>query len=409
MATELPFTLKSFQIKKLLVPIHSKFVKGRAVTTIHPYLLGKNFSRVPFSYGRSLTSNVSSSYPRADFDFIGSLRPEQIEIIRRAFGILREHSSLILATHVGFGKTILSIYIMSQIKLKTVIVVDLVVLMDQWKSAIEKVLSNARVHIIPSGESLDFSKYDIFIVNLVNIDKIKSSVHQIGLLIADEIHSLLSEKGCTKLLYFTPKYLLGLSATPYREDESQALFDLFFDPRAIIFKPLLKSHKVYRIDTGIKIDMPKTKTGLIDWGAILKQQIVPERSKIIADIIIKNPRLTFLVLCKRVDQIKAVSLELEGKIKFEAVYGSTKVKSDSLPRVLIGTFKKLGKGFDRADFNALILASDIQRYFIQALGRVFRNPSVEPIIFDLVDDNFILKKHFEERARVYKEAGGTIL
>jgi hypothetical protein len=38
-----------------------------------------------------------------------------------------------------------------------------------------------------------------------------------------------------------------------------------------------------------------------------------------------------------------------------------------------------------------------------------RTKKVEPIIFDLVDSNSILEKHFLTRKKVYKEAGGKII
>ena len=57
----------------------------------------------------------------------------------------------------------------------------------------------------------------------------------------------------------------------------------------------------------------------------------------------------------------------------------------------------------------MLLATDTSSYFIQNLGRVFRKKDTIPIIFDLIDDNFILLNHFKERAKVYNEVGGKIV
>jgi len=76
---------------------------------------------------------------------------------------------------------------------------------------------------------------------------------------------------------------------------------------------------------------------------------------------------------------------------------------------LVGTTSKCGTGFDFPKLDCLILASDIQQYYIQALGRVLRRPDVEPIVFDLVDENHILRLHFESRVEVYKRIGGKIV
>ena len=77
-------------------------------------------------------------------------------------------------------------------------------------------------------------------------------------------------------------------------------------------------------------------------------------------------------------------------------------------RILVGTSSKTGTGFDHPRLDALILASDIKAYFIQYLGRVFRREDVEPIVFDIVDKNPILEKHYRERQAIYNKHGGRV-
>jgi superfamily II DNA or RNA helicase len=77
-------------------------------------------------------------------------------------------------------------------------------------------------------------------------------------------------------------------------------------------------------------------------------------------------------------------------------------------RILVGTCQKVGVGFDHAKLDALLLATDVEEYFVQYLGRVFRTKDTEPIIFDFVDNNSILFKHFNTRRKVYQEHGGTV-
>ena len=77
-------------------------------------------------------------------------------------------------------------------------------------------------------------------------------------------------------------------------------------------------------------------------------------------------------------------------------------------RILIATFQKVGTGFSHDKLDMLLLASDIEEYFLQYLGRVFRRPDVEPVIIDMVDRHPILKKHFQSRKKIYEESGGRI-
>lgn len=65
-------------------------------------------------------------------------------------------------------------------------------------------------------------------------------------------------------------------------------------------------------------------------------------------------------------------------------------------------------GFDHPKLDALIIAADLQEYFIQYLGRVFRTETVCPMILDLVDDFGVLRKHYYTRRRVYLDHGGAI-
>ena len=76
--------------------------------------------------------------------------------------------------------------------------------------------------------------------------------------------------------------------------------------------------------------------------------------------------------------------------------------------VLIGTVSKVGVGFDNPNIDALFVATDLQAYFIQTLGRCMRRPDVKPIIVDLIDNNTSLIKHFKERLKVYREHGGKV-
>jgi hypothetical protein len=57
----------------------------------------------------------------------------------------------------------------------------------------------------------------------------------------------------------------------------------------------------------------------------------------------------------------------------------------------------------------LLLAGDLEQYFVQYLGRVFRTKDVKPIIIDLVDNYSLLSKHFNTRRKIYQDHGGTVI
>ena len=89
-------------------------------------------------------------------------------------------------------------------------------------------------------------------------------------------------------------------------------------------------------------------------------------------------------------------------------FTGSKQKYNCDSRILIATISKAGVGFDHPKMDTLILASDVEEYFIQYLGRVFRREDVHPIIFDLVDNFNSLKRHYYTRKKVYESSGGEI-
>ena len=372
---------------------------------------------IPLAYClEKFKSKVKSRSPdefkNLNLTFNGILREEQIKVKDEAIQNLNKHKACLISCFPGFGKTLTSIYISISINLKTLIIVNKLPLIDQWVKAI-KSLSNekAKVKVLSVGECVE-DEDDFVIVNCVNIPKF-SEMTQFGTLIVDECHLIASKVLSKSIFRVTPRYVIGLSATPYRPDGLNKLLDLFFTDKKIIRK-LWCPHTVYKVNTGFRPIIETDANGKVVWGKILEGQCNDEkRNQLIIDIICKYKDKNFMILSKRVDQSEYLHKKLlERGEHIQILVGSNK-KFDESCRILIGTIGKLGVGFDFAKLNALVLASDTEQYFIQYLGRVFRiaqdSPDfVRPIVFDLLDENPILKRHFATHRDVYLDAGGTI-
>jgi len=116
----------------------------------------------------------------------------------------------------------------------------------------------------------------------------------------------------------------------------------------------------------------------------------------------------FLILSKRVEQVKyLVNRLLEEGEDVTSLVGIKK-HFDYSSRILVATIQKAGVGFDHPKLDSLIIASDVQEYFVQYLGRVFRVEDNVPIIFDLLDDFSVLKSHYYTRRKVYISHGGKM-
>ena len=379
---------------------------------IQPFDIVNNDIYLPFNYALcelNYKRPERQLFPSMNIKFDGDLRDEQIIIKKEALKKLSDKGCTILSLYTGFGKTCLAINLACNIKLKTLIIVNKIVLIKQWEESILKFCPTALIQKLTSKTKM--KDCDFYIMNAMNISKMGRKFYEsIGCVVADEVHLLVAETLAKSLQYLTPRYLIGLSATPYRLDGLNKLLDLYFGEDKII-REMNREHIIYKVNTGIEIEMELVEsTGKVNWGAVLKSQSDnEERNELIIKIIQKFKDRNFLVLCKRVEQATFLFNKLKDLGEYTDNLIGSKQEFDRDCRVLVGIHQKVGTGFDWAKADALLLACDLDAYFIQALGRIFRKKDTIPIVFDLVDNNFILTKHFKNRLQVYEKVGGKIV
>ena len=365
---------------------------------------------LPFAYAKKvlkLKRPPRSNFDSIDLKFNGSLRPHQEEVVKEAIKRLSKTGSVIMSCHPGWGKTCAGIFMSIVIKMKTLIIVNKIVLMKQWEESIKKFCPQATVQRLTAKSKK--KDCDFYIMNAQNVEK--KGIHfwsNIGNVVVDECHMVMAETLSRSLQFVSPRYLIGLSATPYRPDGLDVLLDLYFGGYKIVRK-LWCEHIVYKINTGYTPPVERNIQGRLNWGSILDGQARnKERNTLIADIISRHRDRKFLVLVKRIFQGNYLEKILKNRGESVTSLLGKNQEFDKDARVLIGTCQKVGVGFDHPDLNALVLAADVEEYFVQYLGRVFRTKEVKPIIFDLVDINKTLEKHYNTRLKVYKEHGGTV-
>jgi len=241
---------------------------------------------VPFSYYYHYLSNLTISNVKKeflkstnDYKFIGKLTEKQELVKDEVFEVLNRTKSVILSFHCGFGKTIFSIYITSLLKYKACILAHRVNLIDQWYYSIKKVCPEAKIQILDTKCVIDKSN-DFFIINSLNVSKrLREDFIEIGILIIDEAHTICTENLSKGLFHFQPKYMIGLTATPYRTDGMSIILEHFFGPE-IIERKLKRPFNVYVIKTKknknstssrniIEIETKINKMGKLDWNSYL--------------------------------------------------------------------------------------------------------------------------------------------
>lgn len=367
---------------------------------------------LPFAYGIS-NFNLKKTRPKREFlpnidvEFTGELRPEQLIVKNEIVRDLNKTGSGCISAYPGFGKTCMAINIACTIKLRTLIIVNKIILIKQWEESIKIFSPKATIQKVKPRAKLE--DCDFYIINAQNVEKMGLEFFSnIGLCVVDEMHMIMAETLSRSLHYIFPRYLLGLSATPYRPDDLDILINYYFGNNKVI-RELHREHHVYVVETGITYKVEKTIDGRLNWGNLLDQQSEhEERNQRIINIVRKFNTRNFLILVKRVKQGKMLenSLKELGEDVTSLLGNSQEFNKES--RILIGTCQKVGVGFDHKKLDALLLATDIEEYFIQYLGRVFRTRNQIPIVFDLVDNQQTLKRHYNTRKEVYLKHGGII-
>jgi superfamily II DNA or RNA helicase len=389
----------------------SKYAYNNNPTQIPLYEFTDDSVIVPFSFPNDSLKDKFARPERSTLEGTSvscniDLRDEQKAVKEEALNNLNRFGATIIACYPGFGKTALAIYLSTKIKLKTLILCHRVVLLKQWKEAIETFCPEGKVDIL-TAKTKSVNNFDFCIANAVNIPKMGINL-DFGLVIVDECHIIMAEKMSQCMKYLFPRYLLGLSATPYRVDGLNKLLDMYFGTQRIERK-LYRQHTVYRVHTGFKPGVELDWRGKVNWNSVINSVCSNrERNELIIDILKSFCERTFLVLCKRVEQANYIIARLEEEKEDVTNLVGKNQEFNLTSRILVGTTGKIGVGFNHPRLDTLLLASDVEQYFVQYLGRVFRREDVEPIIFDLIDDFGLLHKHFKTRCNVYLEHGGVI-
>jgi hypothetical protein len=125
----------------------------------------KMFGINKFGFPENVLENYEGVSWENDIKFTGTLLERQIEPVNALLKACQEKGGGILTLNTGFGKTVCSIYLLSKLRGKTIIVVNKIPLMHQWKSEIETFLPGVKVGIL-QGKKIPDQDCDIVVAML---------------------------------------------------------------------------------------------------------------------------------------------------------------------------------------------------------------------------------------------------
>lgn len=381
-------------------------------------------------FGEPEADIVSDGLPLPDMvKFRTTFPPHafQQEIIHT---FLEKGANGLICVPCGYGKTFMALYLAIQLKRRFLIVVDKEFLMNQWKAEIENFIDDARVGILQANKvQMEAEKYDVTICMIQTICRREfpdGFFDQYGFTIFDECHHLGASYFCQALKKIQTKYMLGLSATPDRDDGLTRVFEAFLgDP---VYKNTQRAPDKEAVVKAVWFDSedPAYKEVPVNWRgetvtAKLLNQVAdfePRNQKILGIIkeYAQDKDRFILMLSDRISQLEWFEKALNQTSYVHGYYigGMKQSKLDDNAekcQILLATYQMASEAFSVKKLNTVILATP-RKSVQQSTGRIFRERieerKVAPHIIDIIDSHECHMRRWYIRQRFYKECEYTI-
>lgn len=343
-------------------------------------------------------------------NFNGELRGYQQQVVQDTFRQFETFPGTILSLYTGGGKTIVSLKIISLLKVKTLIVVNKEVLMHQFIKQIEKFLPGAKIGKI-QGSTFDTEEKDIVVGMLQTISNGKyprSAYKQFDFAVFDEVHNIPGAHFSNSLFLIPSFYKMGLSATIFRQDTMERIAISHIGPvnKYESKMTIIPDIHVWKCPD-IEINQEMTKIGKVNLSKMLTDLSMNEVvNKYILDLVGKYllENRNILVFSDRVQQCKTLLSNLDfvskglfaGKMKPEE-------RQDSLTKqVIFSTYSQFKEGVDLPRLDTVIFASP-KVQVTQSIGRILRQVNENhPVVVDVLFSNKVLMCQFYKRNRYYR-------
>jgi superfamily II DNA or RNA helicase len=414
---------------------------------------------------------------REELKFIGKPYDYQTAIVDQF--IDQADANGLICVPCGRGKTFMAIWTAMRIGKKFLIVVDKEFLMNQWKGELEALVPGLRVGILQEekcqiGEETSVGKafpiadlkvkcrelgqkvtgtreqllerirsclpefqdreittvsYDCTIAmiqTLVQRDFPQGTFQDFGFTIFDECHHLGAAHFSRALLKVQTKHMLGLSATPTRDDGLTKVFEWFLG------KPVYWE-KTREPDPQVVVRLEQFSTDNADYNEIptdykgdpilarLLTKIVecPERNAHIAKLIkeiAEEPQRRILVLSERIGHLEAIEtlLKSSGLTMSYYVGGMKEEEREAgarVSRILLASYAMASEAMNIKHLNCVIMASP-RKKVEQSTGRILRvqkdQRQIHPLIVDIVDSHGMYQGQWRKRAAYYKRCAYRI-
>jgi superfamily II DNA or RNA helicase len=394
-------------------------------------------------------TDKTNSGRKIDVEFNGTLRDDQPLAIDK----LLEHDNGILCGTTAFGKTVAAIKLIAERRVNTLILVNKISLVSQWKdklsefliinetlpnedicSGIKRKKSKSIIGQMGGGKHTLNGIIDIAVMQSLSREgEVKECVKDYGMVIVDECHHVSAFSFELILKSVNAKYVYGLTATPSRKDGHHPIITMQCGP--IRYRDDAKmqaekrpfDHYIIPRFTSFKVppwwekqekDVSITELYAEIIGNEMRNQLIiddvvqcyeKDRNCIVLTERTAHVELLTKELGKRIPEVISVMGTMGAKETRETMARITNAPKDK-PLILVSTGRYIGEGFDEPRLDTLFLAMPISwkgtlQQYAGRLHRLFEGKS-EVLIYDYADIHVrMFEKMYNKRLSGYASIG----
>ena len=393
-------------IKQKLTRINREYNSDEYITNMFfyegdGYILVPRFFPVKDYFNCEIIDDISDG---EDININHNIIPRN-DLQKRSMEYILSQKNLTVQLNPGTGKTVMSIYAIAERKKKTIILVHRYSLVSQWKDEILK-FTDLKEENVCRLESKNFREVfnNPIIISTVqtfrsilnkHFDEFKEIINNanIGMLVADEVHSVAAAPKFSECsLHIPAKYIIGLSATPYRHDGNSDIIryhmgEIYSSESSegtmaakvsvLLFNYQIDTHKRFKylrwngkFQRSRYLNLSRKSDILVNVCKGLIDQFSRDR-----DILLISERINFIDILYNWTSV-------ESKSKFIA--GSD--NKELLKQLVFSTPGKIRDGVNIPQKDCLIVTTPVKN-MNQLAGRVVRisKDKKEPVIVDMVD------------------------
>lgn len=369
---------------------------------------------------------------KIEVKFNGSLKEEQ----QIAIDHMLKYDNGILCAPTGFGKTVIGCKLIAERKVNTLILVNKIQLLNQWKDRIKEFLDVKEVGEISSKKKNITNVIDVVSVkSLWNNGNVLDIAKNYGMIIIDECHHTAAYTFEQAINTGNAKYVYGISATPERENGHTPIIkmqcgDIRYKVDSLTFNK--------KLNIPMKVIAKKSRLNFTNQN--IDNYELNEINDLIAKDIIRSENIikdikkeydngkNILVLTERLELMNYIYDKLSKYTNniFKYYGGSGKkvlksymelnnqINENEDNKIIVATGSYIGEGFDDSKLDVLFLTMPIsgQTRVTQYAGRLHRQDSnkKEILIYDYIDDNFSKTRNmFLKRKKTYEKLGYEIV